>query len=231
MNEGELNAWRRCKQGDGAAREELILLYLPLVKFWASKISGVASWASREDLMQEGIKGLIIAVDKFDLKKNVEFSTYARFRIREAIFDSPELTRGLPRSQDENRRKITGIHDKLVSKLERKPTIEEIAEESGLTPEQVRNALDATCIAFPKDFPEPGESIGMSADTTDSHERIMLIQDALSRFSEREAIILTSYYWDEQPTAEIAKKLNLTEDNVRKVRQRAMSKLRKLLGI
>jgi RNA polymerase sigma factor for flagellar operon FliA len=230
MNEGEYNLWKRCRAGDRAAGEELVLMYIPLVKFWANRISKIAVWADRDDLMQEGMIGLIKAVEKFDPDRGFKFTTYARHRIREAIFASPELTRGLARPQNENYRKIQRAHDELMRRLERKPTFEEIGEEAGLAVDQVKHAFDAMRIAFPQDFLETDEPPKSGIDAGESQERIILIQDGLSRLSEREATILIHYYWNDMSASEIAKMLGLTPANVTKIRQRAIINLRNLYG-
>ena len=231
MKEDELNLWKRCRQGDEAACEELVLSYLYLVKFWVRIISRVATWANREDLMQEGTIGLIKAVSKFDPGLGYKFTTHARYYIREAIFKSPELTRNVTRRPGEDYRKIKRLHDELMQKLERRPTVEEIAEEAGLTVEQVENALDAMSLAFPGEFTYAHESAQVDTDVIKRQDSIILIQDALSGLSEKERAILTRYYWGEQTSLEIAKQLGLTEASVNKIRQRALIRLKSICGL
>lgn len=231
MEEEELNLWDRCRQGDEAAREELVLFYLPLVTFWVKKIGRIASWASRDDLMQDGVIGLIKAVKKYDPRMGYKFTTYARHYIREAIYDSAELTRNLSRRQDENYRKIKGKHDELAQKLGRKPTIEEIGREVGLAADQVRSALDAICIAFAEGLPESSDASRAGTDRISARENMILIRDALSRLSKREVLIVTSHYWDDRSHAEIAEELGLTTSNVSKICQRAIKKLRTIYGV
>jgi RNA polymerase sigma factor (sigma-70 family) len=234
MTEDELNLWRRYRQADEAAYEELVLHYLPLVSFWVKEISKKAWWATREDLTQDGIIGLIKAVKKFDPDKGVKFTTYARHYIRGAIYDSPELTRNMPRSQDENSREVRKAHDRLMQKLEREPTIEEIAEEipdeAKITVEEIGEALAAMSIAFPEGLTGPIESAQANTDTIKRQEEIILIQDALSRLSERESLILIHHCWGDQTFSAIGKKLGLEEAAVSKIYQRAIIKLKELYG-
>ncbi len=236
MTEDEIELWYRCSQGEAAAREELILRYAPMVAYWVNQIRKRVSWANPEDLMQDGTIGLIRAVDKFEAERGWEFSTFARYHICGKIFDSLELTRGLPRRQDEINREVREVHDKLAKTLEREPTTEEIGQELGLSSSQVTNAIKATALAFAAALaecdsdmpfeirPEPARTA-----TIEDHERRILIQYALSRLDEREAFILIRHGWYGESDSEIAKRLAMTPGAVSKARQRAMKRLRKLL--
>jgi RNA polymerase sigma factor (sigma-70 family) len=230
MDEGEFEIWKRCRRGDEKAREQLILSNLRLVDYWVKQISRSVGWVNREDLMQEGVRGLIEAVDRFDVNRGRSFEAYARESIRGAIFRNSEFSRDLPRCQGELNRKVRAVHDGLMQKLERPPTMDEIAKESGLTVKQVMNAIDAVAIAFAGEFPETDLPSKTPGDSVQRRDRSILIREAMSRLGKREALILTEYYWDDQSNVEIANKLGLKEDSVRKIRQRAIIKLRRLLG-
>ena len=225
MTEDEFTLWNRFRQRDNAAYEELVILYLPLVRFWARKISETAWWANQEDLFQDGIIGLIKAFEKFDPERGSQFTTYARFYIQEAIFDSPELTRNLTRRQGEHNRKVRQAHDELAQTLERKPTFEEIAEKANLTVAQVKKALVAISIAFPDGLADSQEPEQLNADMIKRQENIILIQDALTALSDREVLILTLRYGDDLSYLEIGKKLGLSRNSVSKICQRALKKL------
>ena len=157
MTKDELKLWERYRQGDEVAREELILAYLYLVKAWAKQISRFANWANQEDLIEEGIVGLIKAIERFDLEKGVAFKYFAKDYVRGTIFDSSELTRGLARQQEEFYRKIKHVDSVLTRKLQRNPTIEEVADETGLSVEQIMFAIDAMGVAFAGELPDVHE--------------------------------------------------------------------------
>lgn len=230
MTEDELGLWERYRQGDDAAREELILAYLYLVKVWAKRISRVANWANQEDLIEEGILGLIKALERFDLKMGVSFKYFAKDYIRGTIFDSSELTRGLARQQEEFYRKIKHVDSTLTRTLQRNPTIEEVAYETGLSVEQIMFAIDAMGVAFAGELPDAQEPSAACGVELPRQEQAAVIQDALSRLSEREQSILIYYYWEDQSHDEIAQSHGLSLSNVIKIRQRAVKKLRQLLG-
>jgi RNA polymerase sigma factor for flagellar operon FliA len=230
MNEDELRLWKRYSQGNEAAHKELILSYLYLAKIWARRISRIASWANQEDLLQEGVIGLINAIRGFDPSRDVPFERYANQYIRGAILDSSELTRELTRRQQEICRIIKHADAELTRVLQRNPTIEEVADETGLSVEQMTNAICAMGIAFarePLDAEEPPAPIRVELA---QQERTIVIQDALSRLSKRERSVVICYYWEDQSHEEIARRLELTVSNATKIRQRAIRKLRKELG-
>lgn len=247
MTEDELNLWRCCREGDEAARKELVLRNLGPVKFLADQIHMSVNWVDRDVLMNEGVIGLLKAMDRFDYNCGVKFATYARNDIRGAILASPEVSHNLPRRPYENLRKIRQAQVELAMRLERKPTLDEIAEAVGLTVSQVNEALDAWHIAFadgivdPDSDPEAGERskthsalIEGKAGADDPWQNVndaMVIEKAFLRLSERESLILTLYYWEDQTDSEIARRLGLTLSNARKIRLRALEKLRGMLEV
>ena len=178
--------------------------------------------------MQEGVIGLIKAVKKFDPDRGFEFSTYAQYRIREAIFDSPELTHSLPRFQYDNYRDIKDAIERMIEELGRMPTVEEVAVQVRLTGKQVENALAAISIAFAGGLPETDEASEMYNNAVEGQERITLMRDAVSRLDEREAQVLALYYLYGQTHREIAKELGLGESNVSRICRRALRNLKRL---
>jgi RNA polymerase sigma factor (sigma-70 family) len=252
-NDIRLDLWKRCHSGDRLAREELILFYAPLVSFWVSKISKQAPYASRHDLLQEGTKGLLNAVDRFDPNKEAEFSTFARHFIVGEIMSASEFTRGVGRRQFEIHHKALRAHDALAAKLRRKPTVEEVAEEANMTAQQVQDAFGAIGIAFAagsdsitlvlqgsregferlQGLVKSGELSSIAGSTVQAIQKEepepldrIQIKELLSTLPSKEQLILVEYYWSGRTDAEIASKLGLTLSNVRKARQRALTKLR-----
>lgn len=229
MPENEFDLWERYGQKDETVRKDLILFYLPLVDEWAKRISKTASWANWKDLRQDGVMGLMKAIERFDPARGVAFKYFASRYIRGAIFDSADLTRDLTRQQEEIYRKIKSAEDELTKTLQRNPTIEEVAEKTEFTVEQIRNAIDAMGIAFAGAFPDSEEYSATNPFGAAQPETTVLVQDAISQLSEREAAIVIYYYLEDQSAQEIAERLGLTASNVTKIRQRAITKLRNLL--
>jgi RNA polymerase sigma factor (sigma-70 family) len=207
----------------------LALYYLPLVDLIAKRIAR-STGVNWEDLRQDGAIGLIKAIARFDPGQGVPFEAFAKHYIRGAILDSPELTRSLARRQEEIYRKIKRMENELTKTLQRIPTIEEIAEKTDLTVEQILNAIDARYVAFAGELPDTEELLSSNMIETPQPDRTILLLELLSRLSPKEKTIIQLYYWEGQPPDEIAQTLGLKASNITKIRQRAIKKLREWLG-
>jgi RNA polymerase primary sigma factor len=140
----EIELAKRIERGDLAAKERMINSNLRLVVSIARKYQGVAQ-LSLLDLIQEGMLGLIRAAEKYDWRKGFRFSTYATLWIRQAIgraLDQHGRTIRVPINIAQRERKIAGAERDLATKLGRPPTLEEIAEEASLKPEDVQEMRD-----------------------------------------------------------------------------------------
>ena len=123
--------WRRYKtDGDERARERLVVAYSPLVKYVAGRMgSGLPSHVEEADLISYGLIGLINAIERFELEREIKFETYAITRIKGAIIDELRSQDWVPRSVRARARQIERAHAKLENKLQRAPTDEEMAAE------------------------------------------------------------------------------------------------------
>jgi RNA polymerase sigma factor (sigma-70 family) len=135
----------RAQAGDAAAIEALVVTQMPLIKRFANryrKISGrnISPLTHEEDLIQEGVIGLMGAINAFDPSRGVKLGTFARKWIKGAILESASREGQLLKVPEDARLdnwKITGTADTLEGKLGRPPTDAEIAAESGLTERRV----------------------------------------------------------------------------------------------
>lgn len=191
----------------------------------------IAGWAYSEDLKQEGVIGLMKAVERFDPSQGVKFKAFARTFIRGAIFDSSEFTRDLARRQKEIYRIIRQVEVELAKTLHRTPTIEEVAEKTGLTIQQIQNAIDAVGVASAGELPDPEGAPASRMAETPHPERTIMLLEALSQLGAREQEIIRLYYWEDRSPQEIAQMLGLTISNAIKSRQRAVKKLSKVLDV
>jgi RNA polymerase sigma factor (sigma-70 family) len=229
MKNEERNLWERYARGDQQALEKLLMYHMGLVAFWVNEVASLAPWADRQDLRQEGMIALVKAIQKFDLSMGNEFSTYARYWIREALHDYLQASRNVTAYRYEQIRKVKQAQEALMRKLERKPTIAEIAEETELTEQQVETALDAMAITNAEELLVTDTELPQSSATVESPENIILIRELMLQLNDRERWVLTNYYMLGYTDPEVAKPLKLTKDNVKAIRNRALKKLAKLL--
>src|SRR5918995_1826263 len=139
----EIELAKRIEKGDLVAKERMINSNLRLVVANARRYQGQG--LALGDLIQEGMLGLIRAVEKFDWRKGFRFSTYATLWIRQAIgraLDERGRTIRLPINVAQRERKIAGAERELSAKLGRPPTMEEIAAHAELEPRQVEELRD-----------------------------------------------------------------------------------------
>lgn len=231
---------------NAAKREELILTYTPLIKYIAARLaSRLPPQVSIDDLISCGIIGLIDAINKFDLSKNVQFKTYAEFRIKGAMLDELRALDWVPRSI---RRKITDL-EKTYADLEKKfgrpATDEEVANSLNMNLEEFHKLLDETkSVSFmdieflrQKSPDKLNSSIidSFSDSGKDPFTAINLSQirrltaRAIAELPEKEKLAVALYYYEELTMKEIGQVLGYTESRISQMHSKAMLRLRSKL--
>ena len=234
----------RARAGDAAAREELVERLLPLVAGAARAYRSSAS-VQRVELIQEGVVGLLRAVERYDPQRGVPFRAYAGWWVRQAMQQLvSELTRPLVLSDRALRHlaRLKEAHGAAVIETGHEPDRDDLAERTGLSADQVDDLLAVDRAPRSLDEPVPGEggAVGAFGDlltdplAEDEYERVLRTVETeqllalLSGLSDRERGILRARYGldgPEESLREIAARLGLSAERVRQLEQRALGKL------
>jgi RNA polymerase primary sigma factor len=236
----EVELAKRIERGDRRAKDRMINSNLRLVVSIAKRYQGHD--LALLDLIQEGILGLIRAVEKFDWRRGYKFSTYATWWIRQAVqrgVANKARTIRVPVHVLDQERKIRRAEDKLAALLERPPEDREIARELDLPVAQVRSVREAARTVTSLDRPvglHEGAPLHelIAAPEVESFEDIEVplhleaLRTAVARLPEREReIIRLRYGLEREPLslAQVARQLGLTRERVRQIKAEALERL------
>lgn len=228
--------WSRFKRdGDRDARDRLVVHYSPLVKFVAGRVrSGLPPTVDQNDLVSDGVLGLMDAVDKFEPERGLQFQTYAVTRIRGAIVDGLRSSDWVPRSVREKIRDIDAAQTRLEASLGRAPRDAELAAELGMSVGELRKVYAQTAhtsvVSFETVVEDDAPRAGASLPGADDELPPGFLR-AVRELAERDQVVVALYYWERLTLAEIGQVLGVTESRVSQLHSRAtMTLRRKLVG-
>jgi RNA polymerase sigma factor for flagellar operon FliA len=227
--------WRRYKDtADRDARDRLVLQYSPLVKYVAGRVrSGLPPSVDQNDLISDGVIGLMDAIDKFDPERGLQFQTYAVSRIRGAIVDGLRASDWVPRSVREKIRDIDAAQSRLERELGRTPTDAEVAAELGMSVRELRKVYGDTAHTSVVSFEAAVEDDNAPRATTDlpgaEDDLPAGFLSAVRDLPERDQVVVALYYWERLTLAEIGQVLGVTESRVSQLHSRATMSLRRKL--
>lgn len=225
-------------------REKLIVEYAQLVKLVAGRLSMYLGHnVEFDDLVSYGIFGLIDAIDKFDMDKNVKFETYASLRIRGAILDQIRKMDWIPRTVRQRQRKIDDAMKAVEMRTGKAATDEELASELGLTGDELLNwqsQLKVTNVVSLNEFEENGPEPVMDArgnshfaqpeDVVAEEELKITLAEALEILTEKERRVIELYYYEDLTLKEISRVLEVSESRVSQLHTKALLKMKKRMG-
>jgi len=227
---------------DQRIKDALIMKYASFVKYVAGRIAvNLPSNVEFDDLVSYGILGLIDAIDKYDSERNVKFKTYAKTRIRGAIFDELRILDWTPRSIRQKARKLEKAYAKLEGKLGRDAKDEEIAEYLNIDISELHKLFDETkkslLLSLDEifydddegssrfDFVEDEKSDNPQSKIEEAEAK-KILADAISKLSDRERMVITLYYYEELTSKEIGKILGVSDSRVSQLHTKAILRLR-----
>jgi RNA polymerase sigma factor (sigma-70 family) len=243
----ELALVERAQAGDAAARARLVEAYMPLIATMARTYR--TGHVQRQELLQEGVVGLLRALERFDPGRGLPFWAYASWWSRQAMQHLvAELTRPIVLSDRALRHlsRLKQLHHEELQRSGREPTQAELAERSGLDLGQVD---DLAAVERTRSLDDPvaggdGE-VGTFGDllvdplAEEEYERVLAaieideLHDLLAGLSAREREVLTLRYGlggDEQSLRDVGERLGISGERVRQIERRALGKLAAVMG-
>jgi len=238
--------WERYKvHQELEAREFLILEYAGLVKYVAGRMAiSLPPNVAQDDLISYGIFGLIDAIEKFDLERNIKFETYAIARIRGAIWDGLRSMDWVPYSIRQKARELEQTYAKLEHHLGRAATDDEICEALNISKQQFGQLLSETSFSsflslddLWKIDKDGGNSVRIIDTIKDQNapdpvtmvmfeEQKRILTDAINKLPEREKLVIALYYYEGLTLKEIGKVLGVTESRISQMHTKAILRLR-----
>ena len=231
--------FKRILAGDKQAREDYIKGNLRLVLSVIQRFSG--NNENVDDLFQIGCIGLIKAIDNFDITQNVRFSTYAvpmiLGEVRRYLRDNNSIR--VSRSLRDTAYKAIYARENLMKKNMKEPTIMEIADEVGLSKEEITYAMDA--IQTPMSLYEPvytdgGDPLYVMDQISDKKNREenwieqLSLNEAMKRLPDRERNIIRMRFYEGRTQTEVAEEVGISQAQVSRLEKNALKTMRSYLS-
>ncbi|MBW8751950.1 MAG: sigma-70 family RNA polymerase sigma factor [Propionibacteriales bacterium] len=223
-----------------AETDALVTSHIPVVTHIVREtMARVPSHVSRDDLTSAGLAALVQASRSFDDDRGVPFARYAATRVRGAILDELRGIDWASRSVRRRARDLDATRAQLAGMLGRPPTQQEVADAVGMTPAEIsrneddivraqvlslQGAQDASLEdLLPSGGPTPEQLV-------EHRERLTYLIEAVAELPDRLRIVVSDYFLEERPMAEIAAELGVTESRVSQMRAEALVLLRDALN-
>jgi RNA polymerase sigma-B factor len=220
-------------------RATLVELHLPLVEYLARRFRNRGEWL--DDLTQVATIGLIKSIDRFDLERGVEFSTYATPTIVKRHFRDKGWAVRVPRRLQELKLSLTKAIGELAQREGRAPTVSELAAHLQMTEEEVleglesANAYSTVSLDAPdsgdEDAPAVADSLGMIDEALEGVEYRESLKPLLERLPPREKKILLLRFFGNMTQSQIAAELGISQMHVSRLLARTLAQLREGLTV
>ena len=230
------------EDGDLQAREQLIEQYMSLVRSLARRYAYRGE--QLEDLVQIGAIGLIKAIDRFDLERGVELTTYATPNIIGEIkrhFRDKGWSVRVPRGLQELNVQLSRLMEQLTVQFGRSPTIPELAKAAGVEEEEALEALESgrayTSLSLSvgggggeDDDLDPLESIGTEEHEYEVSEDRAVLAPGFKALDERERMILRLRFFEGLTQSQIAQQIGISQMHVSRLIRRSLEKIRETIA-
>lgn len=231
------------KQKTPDLREKLIIEYSGLVKVVAGKLSMyLGSNVEYDDMVGYGVFGLIDAIDKFDYGKGIKFETYASLRIRGEILDQIRRMDWIPRTVRQKQKMLETANKAIEERTGRIATDEELAEELGISLDELidmQNETKITNVISLDEYMDQGDSKVEPVETKDylqpdkvveKDELKKMVVEVLGTLTDKEKKVIMLYYYEDMTLKEIAAVMDVSESRVSQLHSKALVKMRQRLG-
>lgn len=225
----------KAQAGDNTAKEILLTENAGLI--WSVAKRYVGRGAELDDLYQLGCLGFIKAIEGFDLQFGTQFSTYAVPKISGEIrrFLRDDGAVKVSRGVKERAATIKYARNRLFLTLGREPTVQELSESTGLTPEEIAVADTATAAveSIHQENGEDGFTLESVLSNTESEESLlekMSLRQAVMQLPQKEAVVIQLRYFRGMTQDRAAKVLRVSQVQVSRIEKKAIQRLREILN-
>nr|WP_284446240.1 FliA/WhiG family RNA polymerase sigma factor [Paenibacillus hunanensis] len=234
--------WVQWKEhGNVEAKKKLIENYLGTVEYVSSRLAiGLPKNVSKDDLMSNGVMGLIDAIEKFDYKRGLQFETYASWRVRGAILDGLRQGDWVPRSVREKARKIEDAYQQLEQKYLRSVSDAEISEYLDVSEREFQTMLQDVAVMTITSLEDPireEESetrmsliVDEKAKNPDRSVNDFVLKELLmkgiEKLTEKERTVVSLLYYEDLSLSEIAEVMSLSPSRISQLHSKAILRLR-----
>ncbi|HEX8089789.1 MAG TPA: FliA/WhiG family RNA polymerase sigma factor [Blastocatellia bacterium] len=222
-------------------REALVTEYLPLVNSVMHRLSPRLAFSMEaDDIRSAGVIGLMDAARRYDSSREIQFRTYAEFRVRGAMLDYLRSLTWAPRGMYGRLRELESVRSEVENRIGRNATMSELADEMGLSVEEQHALLsDANRVRFCDDgafYDEKSllRAMAVSADQgqqvlsrIERKETLALLSRAIEGLPERQKLILWLYYFEELTMKEVGAVLKVNEARISQLHSKAIATLRR----
>ena len=221
-------------------REQLVNAYHDFVYFLARKFQNRGE--PLDDIVQVGYLGLIKAIERFDPDLGFEFTTFATLTVAGEIkrhFRDKGTAIRFPRRLQELHQSVVRVNEQMKNELGREPTVAELAERLGVTPDDVTEAIEIGPAYVPLSLDQPigssdgldsravADQIGSPDPELDRVEMRDVLDRAMEHLTPRERSIMAMRFYEQMSQSEIARRLGISQMHVSRLQRAALEQLRK----